>query len=297
MTELQVQQEQTNLTTLNEFLHIPEYAKDRIILEALYLRISRALFLAKEKIAKDQTLQVVLPFADAALFQEMALSIAQLEPSLSIKTVGKLLSTDVMFQGALALDEGDSIIKKHMLDDDRLGKFDPHLPTLWIDSVIHFRIVSYARKLGTEHLPAGNPAILFSTESAPKESDVNKQRVFSEVWTPSSPEFISPETQEALEDEDLSPLYTLDNEGRFRLEMETAMLNRDKHSDEAEITLKPLSSIDETASNKYYFAVGWSYSPKTEERRKELIEASKNIEAYNQTEISLAQAEDKLHVK
>jgi hypothetical protein len=234
-------------------------------LEHTYLTIARSILLSKtsfeDKGIDTSVIQIIAPGAGEFLFTDIANDIqAQSEnygPSLNLNIVSLPLTRAVFFDAMIAEEEiagsGNKILTEIILNDNRLGTFDPDLPTLWIDSAITYSTVVYLNHKYLKGVPLGDPAIFVSTNS---NNPIEGGR-FMSVW--SALQIFSYDTGVGF--------VGVAIEKAFRLPIEKSSLDSNKNA-----TLTYSEKRD--SESKYYLGLLWTHSPKNKPRRADLWKAA-----------------------
>lgn len=256
--------------SLSELMNFREIENS---LERTYLNIARAIVITREAMHLDseQELQVVFLYADGAVLESMAIDMQRQSPDLHLVILAKPFSRKVMNAAAMGSGNGEEwsraqaneLMQKFMIEDDRLGKFNPSLPTLWIDSSVSLSFVKLMDKL-FKQVQIGDPAYFFSINALSTVPDESKR--FARVFSPSN----------LSEDIEKDSLSSVDIEAWLRLPIEKSEIpfNEEKR----EPTLQFSEARNE--SSAFFPANAWSMGPKYQARRRELLNSAFSQEGY-----------------
>lgn len=255
--------------TLKEF---ESFRNLKVMMELTYLNLTRLIVVARSNfsLTPDESLQLVFPYADAAIFESMAQDISLHLPKEKVHLVGKALSRQVLTDVASTIDESnaqeaDSLLRDFMLKDTRLGVFHPDLPTIWIDSSFSYSFISWFDDLFKE-TPLGNPAWFYNVNYSNTNSITSSS--FSKV--------ISPNTLRSEIGIEGTIQKSFSFEAWTRLPIEKAHIGLDRNIIEPVLKF----SQERWERSAYYSALAWCHGPSTLERRKDLIQLALAPETF-----------------
>lgn len=262
---------ETTPRTLEELL---QFKNLELLLEVTYLNLARAISVVREQLhlQPGQPLQLVCVYADGAIMENMAHDLQRLHPNFNLHIVAKPLSRLVINSLAIgpnrderwSRENANSAMTDIMLKDNRLGVFDPKLPTLWVDSSFAFSLVQLFNTL-FKTAPIGNPAYFYSVNYVNTDNIVPGR--FAQVLSP-------PSLLRNWDDADYIDTFSV--EGLLRLPIEKSTLAFDDAEPQATLHF----SEERNQSSAYYAATRWCVGPEQEARRQFLLQQSLSAETF-----------------